>query len=271
MGLVNFYRYFLPKGAHILQPLNNLLATRGTKELQWTDDALAAFATVKDALANTTLLVHLKSDAPTCIVTDASDLAIGAVLQQCIGDHWQPISYFSKKLKPAETCYSTFDRELLVVYLAIKHFQHFVEGRVFHIRIDHQPLTFALLSHSDRHTPRQIRHLDFISQFTSDIHYIKGMDNLVADALSRVEINTLNDGHTVIDLKELVTAQQQDSDLLKLQSSSSLRLEAKPLPDSDLMIMCDVSTASFGSTSCCFTLPTFSVSSRSACNPTSHY
>ena len=242
LGLVNFYRRFLPKGAHILQPLNNLLATRGTKELQWTDDALAAFATVKDALANATLLVHPKSDAPTCIVADASDLAVGAVLQQRIGDHWQPISYFSKKLKPAETRYSTFDRELLAVYLAIKHFRHFVEGRVFHIRTDHKPLTFALLSQSDRHTPWQIRHLDFISQFTSDIRYIKGMDNLVADTLSRVEINTLNDGHTVIDLKELATAQQRDSDLLKLQSSSSLRLEAEPLPDSDLMIMCDVST-----------------------------
>ena len=60
--------------------------------------------------------------------TDASDTAVGAVLQQEVEQHWQPIAYFSRKLQPAEQNYSTFDRELLSIYLAIKHFCHFVEG-----------------------------------------------------------------------------------------------------------------------------------------------
>lgn len=55
-------------------------------------------------------------------MTDASDVAVGDVLQQHIAGMWCPIAYFSKKLKPAETRYSTFDRELLAVYLAVKHF-----------------------------------------------------------------------------------------------------------------------------------------------------
>ncbi len=70
-------------------------------------------------------------------VCDASDIAVGAVLQQLIDDVWCPISYFSKKLKPSETRYSTFDRELLAMYLAIKHFRHFITGRDFHVRTDH--------------------------------------------------------------------------------------------------------------------------------------
>ena len=100
-------------------------------------------------------------------MTDASDTAVGAVLQQQINGEWKPIAFFSKRLKPAETRYSTFDRELLAIYLAIKHFQHFFEGRQFQILTDHKPLTFAFNTQSSKLTPRQIRHLDFISQFTS--------------------------------------------------------------------------------------------------------
>ena len=77
-------------------------------------------------------------------MADASDKAVGAVLQQRIENQWFPIAYFSRKLKPSETRYSTFDRELLAVYLVIKHFRHFVEGREFFVLTDHKPLTYAL-------------------------------------------------------------------------------------------------------------------------------
>lgn len=98
-------------------------------------------------------------------MTDASDVAVGAVLQQCVNGEWCLSSYFSRTLKPAETRYSMFDRELLTVYLAIKHFRYFVDGRVFHIFTDHKPLTYT---HSDHDKPV------LISQFTSDIRHVKG-------------------------------------------------------------------------------------------------
>lgn len=82
-------------------------------------------------------------------MADASDSAVGAVLQQCVDGQWQPISFFSKKLEPSETCYSTFDRELLAIYLAIKHFRCFLEGRTFHVVTDHKPLTFAFNARPD--------------------------------------------------------------------------------------------------------------------------
>ena len=66
-------------------------------------------------------------------------------------------------MKPAETRYSSFDRELLAVYLTIRHFRHFLEGRQFHILMDHKPLTLALQTHSDHHSPWQARQLDYIS------------------------------------------------------------------------------------------------------------
>ena len=133
LGLVNFYHHFVKNCAKILLPLNKLLST--TKDdkvqLQWNDDATAALSAIKKALASATLLFHPKQDAPTSIMTDASSFAVGAVLQQYIDHHWCPVAYFSKKLKPAEIKYSTFDRELLAVYLVIKHFRYFVEGSEF--------------------------------------------------------------------------------------------------------------------------------------------
>ena len=94
---------------------------------------------------------------------------------------------FSRKLCDPETRYLAFDWELLAIYLAIRHFRHFVEGRAFTIFIDHKPLTFALSSaNSDKWTPRQTHHLSFISEFTSDIPHVDGKDNVVADALSHI-------------------------------------------------------------------------------------
>ena len=172
---------------------------------------------------------------------DASDNAVGAVLQQWISDKWCPIAFFSKKLQPAETKYSTYDRELLAMYLAIKHFRHFVEGRQFYITTDHRPLTFALSTKSSKLSPCQTRHLDYIAQFTTDIRYTKGSDNLVADALSRIEVNALHSNH-VIDLKQIAAAQEADPDLVQFQTTTSLKLKAMPLPTSDGTILCDMST-----------------------------
>ena len=50
-------------------------------------------------------------------------------------------------------------RELLAIYLAVKHFRHFLEGRQFHICTDHKPLTYAIRNRSQNHSPRQLRHL----------------------------------------------------------------------------------------------------------------
>ena len=161
-------------------------------------------------------------------MTDASDTAVGAVLQQHVDGQWQPISYFAKKLQPAETRYSTFDRELLAIYLAIKHFRYFLEGRTLHVVTDHKPLTFAFNALTDQYTPRQCRHLDYISQVTTDLRHVRGVDNSVADALSRIEVNALlQDTPPVVDFLVMAKAQRTDPELQKLLSNpeqSSLQL-----------------------------------------------
>jgi hypothetical protein len=231
LGLVNFYHRFLPHCAERLQPLHALLTTtkQQSQTLIWNDTALAAFNDIKDDLANASLLVYPNADAPTCLMTNASDKSVGAVLQQYIDGVWHPISFFSKKMTPAETRYSTFDRELLAVYLAIRHFRHLLEGRQFHVFTDHKPLTYALHTQSDRHSPRQQRHLDYISQFTSSIRHVHGKNNAVADAPSRIETNSLiSNKPPVVDFPAMATAQVDDPQIRALHSSSSLVVEAVP-------------------------------------------
>ena len=155
--------------------------------------------------------------------------------------------FFSKKMKAAETKYSTFDRELLAVYLAIRHFRHFLEGRQFHVLTDHKPLTFALQKRSDRHSPRQARQLDFISQFTLTIRHIHGPDNVVADTLSRIEMNALlSNQPPVIDFTAMAKAQALDPQIRSLQSApaSPLVVEGIPLPNATEPLLCDISTGS---------------------------
>ena len=209
MGIVNFYHRFLFRCAHILNPLHHLLkTTRG--DFNWSSAADNAFEQAKELLATATLLNHPAPDAPTCIMTDASDVAVGAVLQQFIDEIWKPISYFSHKLNPAESRYSTYNRELLAIYLSIQHFCHFIEGRVFHVVTDHKLLTYSLATNSNRYSPRQIRHLDFISQFTSDIRHVSGRDNSVADVLSHIDVSSVQQSSPQIDFNALAAAQQKD-------------------------------------------------------------
>ena len=102
IGLVNFYHRFIPHCAELLHPLHQLLTSKTkSQELKWNETATTAFQNTKQALGHATLLVYPKSDTPTCVTTDASDIAVGAVLQQLTEGMWKPISFFSEK---DETC-----------------------------------------------------------------------------------------------------------------------------------------------------------------------
>ncbi|CAH8493846.1 unnamed protein product [Dicrocoelium dendriticum] len=144
LGMVNYYGRFIPDCSKLLQPLTDLLRGK-TRKFKPTNEAIDTFDKIKHALSNVTALSHLRTDVNTPLIlkTDASQTAVGAVLQQLLNGHPEPPSFFSRKLQPAQTRYSTFGRELLAIYLAIKHFRHLLEGRSFTILTDHKP--FAVL------------------------------------------------------------------------------------------------------------------------------
>lgn len=240
LGMVNFYRRFVPNAAQLQAPLNALLigSVKGSHPINLDGIALQAFQNCKDSLSNAALLAHPNCHQSLSLVTDASDLAIGAVLQQQQNDKWQPLAFFSRKLSPSQQKYSPYDRELLAIYEAIKYFRHMLEARHFTVYTDHKPLCYAFQERKNNCSPRQYRHLDYISQFTTDIRFISGKDNVVADTLSRV-----NELEVPCNLEDLAVSQASDVELAQLlDGSSSLRIEKRELPGSRLLLYCDVST-----------------------------
>lgn len=132
-----------------------------------------------------------------------------------------------------------YDRELLSIYLAIKHFRYILEGRQFLIRTDHKPLVYAFKQKLDKASPRQIRQLDFIAQFSTDIEHISGNQNVVADFLSRIESVSMP---IIVSLEELAEFQKEDDELKSLLTNSSLKLQKLILTGSTSPIFCDCSS-----------------------------
>ncbi|UYV63018.1 hypothetical protein LAZ67_2002859 [Cordylochernes scorpioides] len=246
IGLVNFYHRFIKNSSHILAPLYSLLKTKSPNaSLNWTSDTLEAFQNIKNALAENTLLNYPQPNSTLSVLVDASNVAVGGVLQQLNDAAWEPISFFSKKLSPAETKYSAFDRELLAAFLSVKHFSYFLDGKTFMLFTDHKPLTYAFTSKSER-SPRQERHLNYLSQFSMDIRYVKGSENIVADTLSRIEIETFNHTKVNLDLNAFPEIQEKDKELKTLidnsNSSQTIKLIKQQVPFCNKLIYCDIST-----------------------------
>lgn len=240
LGMLNFYRRFIPKAAKVQAPLHALLSGKNIKNstvISWTADLQSAFQDCKNSLVEATLLCHPLQNSKLGLWTDASDNAIGAVLQQESKGVWQPLAFFSKKLNNAQKKYSPYDRELLAIYEAIRYFRHMLELKVFTIYTDHKPISFAFSKPRDSASPRQFRYYDFIAQFSTDIRHVSGNSNIVADTLSRIEEVT-----PVIDYTGLSIAQEADDELKQLLSGgSSLQLEKVKLSGHDKKIYCDVS------------------------------
>ena len=234
LGLVNYYRRFIPGCSRILTPLTNMLQQQKNKnaKIQIEGEALTSFHNAKKALADFTKLSYISNDntSTLSLTTDASGDSIGAVLQQKQDGLEKPISFFSVKLNTAQRKHSTFSRELLAIYLSI------LEGRDFSVFTDHKPLTYALHVNTEKYTPRDTRQLDYISQFTSDIQYVKGSDNIVADTLTIQSIDSVD-----LTFEFIADEQRKDATLDKL-NDTSLQLKEHPVPFGTKTILCDVKT-----------------------------
>lgn len=252
LGMVNYYRRFIPKLADLCYPIHQHLTVlrklpKTQANFSWPEPCSTAFEHIKVALADATLLAHPKRNATFSISTDASNVAVAGVLQQHIDGGIEPLAFFSKKLDPAQTRYSTFDRELLAIYLTIKRFRYFLEGRDFSVYTDHKPLTTSLLSKTER-SPRQSRHMDFVAQFTNDLRYIPGKKNVVADAFSRLVPNQIQSVDTIsLNFRELLKQQETDEELKTLISDerppgSRFTLRQVNLPGTEQNIWCETST-----------------------------
>lgn len=215
LGVVNFYRSFLKNAALILSPLTKFLSEKYKKIVlakHWGTDQQQAFDTVKKMLASEIYLAYPRPGVPLVVITDASLSAIGGVLNQIVHGKMEPLAFFSKGLNAAQQKYPAFDRELLAGYKAIRHFQPYIATETTWYT-DHKPLIAALTADHPKITARAQRHLQYISSMITEAKHISGINNVVADCLSRAECAAIFETIPAIDLSKFYNAQMADAEI----------------------------------------------------------
>ena len=250
LGLINFYRRFVPRAAQLLLPLTDELkgGKPASEKLQWSPTLEKAFVEAKAALSSATCLAHPHPQATLALHVDASASHVGAALHQQLpgSSAWQPLGFFSKKLEVSQTRWSAFDRELLACVASIRHFRYILEGRKFTVLTDHKPLVGALGRTTDPWTPRQCRHLSYLAEFTSDVRHVAGSENVAADALSRpaeeivAAAGAAQPSSLALDLAGIATRQ---ASCLSTQEARDLpSLQVRDCEVEGVRVLCDLST-----------------------------
>lgn len=177
LGSNGFYRRSVLNYAAIASPLTDLLKHNA---FVWTDTATTTFEKLKKAMAKLTALTLPDFEQHFEVTTDASNTAIGTVLSQ----NSQPLAFFSKKLCLRLSSSSTYVRELYALTEAIKKWRQYLLGSTFKIYTDHKSLK-NLMTQTIQ-TPEQQKWLTKLVGYSYEIHYKPGKENVVGDALSRV-------------------------------------------------------------------------------------
>lgn len=185
LGLIGYYRKFIPDFARVTKPMTQCL--KKGRKVTLDSEYTKCFELCKSLLTNDPILQYPDFNKEFILTTDASNVAIGAVLSQGTVGSDKPISYASRTLNESELNYSTIEKELLAIVWATKYFRPYLFGRKFKIYTDHRPLQWvmSLKEPNARLTRWRLK----LSEYDFEVIYKKGKLNTNADALSRVEIH----------------------------------------------------------------------------------
>ena len=185
IGMLNYYRVYIPKMADLIKPLT-LLLRKTTKKFEWKDEHQQAVKEMVGIL--TTAILEVAPSGNTFrLETDASDIGMGAVLydkEKYDKDPTKtlPIRFMSQAFKPEQQRWSINERELYAVLWALESCQTIIFGKEVHVYTDHKNLPGMI--QSDK-TPKVTRWMIRLAVYNPTVHYIKGSENVVADFLSR--------------------------------------------------------------------------------------
>lgn len=195
LGLIGYYRRFVKDFAKIAKPLTNLFrgekdpSANNNKKIQLDDIAKETFEKLKNILTSSDILTYPDFTKTFLITTDASNYAIGAVLSQGEIGKDKPIHFASRTLNKSEENFSATEKEMLAIYWALKVFRNYIYGQKFIVITDHQPITFSLSAKNIN--AKLKRWKSFLEEHDYEIIYKPGRTNVVADALSRIQVNSL--------------------------------------------------------------------------------
>ena len=182
LGVVGYFRRFVPNFASLAAPLTDLLCKNIV--FKWSDACEKAWTLLKAILCNPPILKVPDFSKDFKLAIDASGLGIGAVLFQTDdNDVFHPVSYFSKKLNKTQKNYSTIEKEALALILSVQHYSVYLECSATTVYTDHNPLTF--IHKFKTHNAKLMRWALLLQPYDLTIIHISGKDNVIADLLSR--------------------------------------------------------------------------------------
>jgi hypothetical protein len=184
LGLAGYYRKFVKGFAKRSAPLTELL--RKGVAYKWTNRQEEAFEDLKNCLISTPIRVYPDFNEPFILLTDASTVAIGAILSQKDQQgNERVIAYASRQLRPAEKNYYATELECLAVVWSIKHFSKYLYGSKFILFTDHSALT-SLQNKTDV-KGRLARWIMSLQPYDYEVKHREGNRMKNVDALSRIK------------------------------------------------------------------------------------
>ena len=181
LGLAGYYRRFIPHFASVVAAMTDML--RKGEKFTWSHEADAAFLEIKYLSASKPILRPPDFRYPFSVGVDASSVAIGAYLFQMFDGIEHPICYYSKRLTPAQTRYSTIEREALALVTAVRVFRVYIGTEPLTVYTDHSPLQF--LSKMSHYNDRLLRQCLELQQYNINVVHRAGKANVIPDLLSR--------------------------------------------------------------------------------------
>ena len=189
LGHAGFYRKFIKDFSKIARPLCILLE-KDTR-FNFDDSCKAAFEEIKIRLVQAPIMAAPEWDQGFEIMCDASDFAMGAVLGQRKEKIFRVIYYASRTFNEAQENYATTEKEMLAIVFACEKFRPYILGSHIIVHTDHAAIKYLMLKKEAK--PRLIRWVLLLQGFDLEINDKKGCDNVIADHLSRVEKNKVEE------------------------------------------------------------------------------
>jgi len=185
LGMLNFYRMYIPFYSDIALPLTEMTKHSGPNKITFNETQRKAFETLKEKLCNCTNLYAVNFTKCFHMFTDASDVALGIALTQMADDETThcPVAFASCKFTDAQRRYSTIERESVAVIYGLNKFEHLIWGSEITVYSDHNPLAFITMAALQ--SAKLTRWALSLSKFNLKVKHIQGSKNVVADFLSR--------------------------------------------------------------------------------------